>query len=178
MNSFSKKEYLSLKMPTEEAAVSDQRRIQMALETLGYDHVTMPLCVIRKLYPMCRDANFDITVSLVQRETDWVVTDVEPGDRRQHHYGLAVDYGSTTIVMQLVDLNSGSVIAEEKMVNGQVQYGTDILTRITYSLEDPSHMEALQKTTVDTFRQLLEALTDDNNYMTGLKGMGAQVKQH
>ena len=130
MNSFSKKEYLSLKMPTEEVAVSDQRRIQMALETLGYDHVTMPLCVIRKLYPMCRDANFDITVSLVQRETDWVVTDVEPGDRRQYHYGLAVDYGSTTIVMQLVDLNSGSVIAEEKMVNGQVQYGTDILTRI------------------------------------------------
>ena len=160
MNSFSKKEYLSLKMPTEEVAVSDQRRIQMALETLGYDHVTMPLRVIRKLYPMCRDANFDITVSLVQRETDWVVTDVEPGDRRQYHYGLAVDYGSTTIVMQLVDLNSGSVIAEEKMVNGQVQYGTDILTRITYSLEDPSHMEALQKATVDMFRQLLEALTD------------------
>ena len=160
MNSFSKKEYLSLKMPTEEVAVSDQRRIQMALETLGYDHVTMPLRVIRKLYPMCRDANFDITVSLVQRETDWVVTDVEPGDRRQYHYGLAVDYGSTTIVMQLVDLNSGSVIAEEKMVNGQVQYGTDILTRITYSLEDPSHMEALQEATVDMFRQLLEALTD------------------
>ena len=160
MNSFSKKEYLSLKMPTEEVPVSDQRRIQLALEALGYAQVTMPLRVIRKLYPMCRDANFDITVSLVQRETDWVVTDVEPGDRRQHHYGLAVDYGSTTIVMQLVDLNSGSVIAEEKLVNGQVQYGTDILTRITYALEDPSHVAALQKATVETFRQLLEVLTD------------------
>ena len=160
MNTFSKKEYLSLKMPTEETSVSDQKRIQLALETLGYDHITMPLHIIRKLYPMCREANFDITVSLVRRETDWVVTDVEPGDRRQYHYGLAVDYGSTTIVMQLVDLNSGSVIVEEKKVNGQVQYGTDILTRITYSLEDTSHVEALQKATVDTFRQLLEALTD------------------
>ena len=160
MNSFSKKEYLSLKMPTEEVAVSDQKRILLALEALGYPHVTMPLRVIRKLYPLCRDANFDITVSLVQRETDWVITDVEPGDQRQHHYGLAVDYGSTTIVMQLVDLNSGNVIGEEKVVNGQVQYGTDILTRITYSLEDPSHAQDLQKTTVETFRQLLEALTD------------------
>ena len=160
MNSFSKKEYLSLKMPTEEVAVSDQKRILLALEALGYPHVTMPLRVIRKLYPLCRDANFDITVSLVQRETDWVITDVEPGDQRQHHYGLAVDYGSTTIVMQLVDLNSGSVIGEEKVVNGQVQYGTDILTRITYSLEDPSHTQDLQKATVETFRQLLEALTD------------------
>lgn len=160
MNSFSKKEYLSLKMPTEEVAVSDQKRILLALEALGYPHVTMPLRVIRKLYPLCRDANFDITVSLVQRETDWVITDVEPGDRRQHHYGLAVDYGSTTIVMQLVDLNSGNVIGEEKIVNGQVQYGTDILTRITYSLEDPSHAQDLRKATVETFRQLLEALTD------------------
>ena len=160
MNSFSKKEYLSLKMPTEEVAVSDQKRILLALEALGYPHVTMPLRVIRKLYPLCRDANFDITVSLVQRETDWVITDVEPGDQRQHHYGLAVDYGSTTIVMQLVDLNSGSVIGEEKVVNGQVQYGTDILTRITYSLEDPSHAQNLQKATEETFRQLLEALTD------------------
>ena len=160
MNSFSKKEYLSLKMPTEEVAVSDQKRILLALEALGYPHVTMPLRVIRKLYPLCRDANFDITVSLIQRETDWVITDVEPGDQRQHHYGLAVDYGSTTIVMQLVDLNSGSVIGEEKLVNGQVQYGTDILTRITYSLEDPSHAQDLQKATVETFRQLLEALTD------------------
>ena len=160
MNSFSKKEYLSLKMPTEEVAVSDQKRILLALEALGYPHVTMPLRVIRKLYPLCRDANFDITVSLVQRETDWVITDVEPGDQRQHHYGLAVDYGSTTIVMQLVDLNSGSVIGEEKVVNGQVRYGTDILTRITYSLEDPSHTQDLRKATVETFRQLLEALTD------------------
>ena len=160
MNSFSKKEYLSLKMPTEEVAVSDQKRILLALEALGYPHVTMPLRVIRKLYPLCRDANFDITVSLIQRETDWVITDVEPGDKRQHHYGLAVDYGSTTIVMQLVDLNSGSVIGEEKLVNGQVQYGTDILTRITYSLEDPSHAQNLQKATVETFRKLLEALTD------------------
>lgn len=160
MNSFSKKEYLSLKMPTEEVAVSDQKRILLALEALGYPHVTMPLRVIRKLYPLCRDANFDITVSLVQRETDWVITDVEPGDQRQHHYGLAVDYGSTTIVMQLVDLNSGIVIGEEKVVNGQVRYGTDILTRITYSLEDPSHAQDLQKAAVETFRQLLEALTD------------------
>ena len=160
MNSFSKKEYLSLQMPTEEVAVSDQKRILLALEALGYPHVTMPLRVIRKLYPLCRDANFDITVSLVQRETDWVITDVEPGDQRQHHYGLAVDYGSTTIVMQLVDLNSGSVIGEEKVVNCQVRYGTDILTRITYSLEDPSHTQDLQKATVEAFRQLLEALTD------------------
>ena len=41
MSSFSRKEYLSLKMPTEEVSVSDQKRIELALHTLGYDHVTI-----------------------------------------------------------------------------------------------------------------------------------------
>jgi uncharacterized 2Fe-2S/4Fe-4S cluster protein (DUF4445 family) len=114
MDGFSRKEYLQLKMPTPSLAVSDQRRIELALEALGYGRVTMPLEVLRKLYPLCRQANFDITVTLVHREQDWFVTDVEAGDQTSHHYGLAVDYGSTTIVMQLVDLGSGAVIAEER----------------------------------------------------------------
>jgi len=160
MGGFSKKEYLRLKMPTEEVSVSDQKRIELALNTLGYESVTFPLKVLRKLYPLCRNAGFDITVTLVHREHDWVITDVEAGDTTGHHYGLAVDYGSTTIVMQLVDLNSGTVIGEETAVNGQSAYGSDILTRITYALDDAQHAEDLQKATVETFHQLLAQLTD------------------
>lgn len=165
MDRISEKVYLSLKMPTEEAPVSDEKRIRLALETLGYEHVSIPLAVMRKLYPMCRAAGFDITVTLVNRDADWTVTDVEPGDTRQHHYGLAVDYGSTTIIMQLVDMNSGAVVGEEKCVNGQAEYGTDILTRITYALEDPAHMDDLQRVTVKTFDYLLSAITES----TGIK---------
>ena len=116
MEKFSVKEYLRLKMPTEEVAVSDHKRIELALNTLGYEQVTFPLPALRKLYPLCREAGFDITVTLVHREFDWVVTDVEAGDTTAHHYGLAVDYGSTTIVMQLVDLGSGAVVGQESLV--------------------------------------------------------------
>ena len=160
MGSISKKEYLSLIEPTEALPISDHKRIELALQTLGYDPVTIPLKVLRKLYPLCRDAGFDVTVTLVHRQQDWVVTDVEAGDTRQQHYGLAVDYGSTTILMQLVDLNSGAVLGEEKLVNGQVAYGTDILSRITYGLENPAHREDLQRATVETFHQLLQQLTE------------------
>ena len=159
MEKFSVKEELSLKMPTEELPVSDDKRLLLALDALGYREVTLPLHILRQLYPLCRNADFDVTVTLVRRPLDWVVTAVEAGDTRQSHYGLAVDYGSTTIVMQLIDLHSGAVVGEEKAVNGQVAYGTDILSRITFSLEDSSHMDALQRATVDTFRQLLDALT-------------------
>ena len=161
MERFSEKVFLQLKMPTEEVQASDEKRIRLALETLGYHPVTIPLRVLRKLYPLCREAGFDITVTLISRDNDWVITDVEPGDTRQHHYGLAVDYGSTTIVMQLVDLNTGTVIEQVKAVNGQRSFGTDILTRITYAMEDPANMEQLQRATVETFDSLLSALTEN-----------------
>lgn len=161
MKGFSEKIYLSLKMPTEDVPVSDQKRIELALKALGYENVTMPLPVLRTLYPMCREADFDITVTMVHRETDWMVVNVEPGDQRKKHYGLAVDYGSTTIVMQLIDMNSGMVIDQVKAVNAQIAFGTDILTRITYSMEAASHMDDLQKATVQTFDSLLAELAEN-----------------
>ena len=160
MDSFSKKEFLSLTMPTEDMPISDHRRIELALHALGYAQVSVPLKVLQKLYPLCREAEFDVTVTLVHREQDWVVTDVEAGDTTAHHYGLAVDYGSTTIVMQLIDLHSGAVIGQETAVNGQVRYGTDILTRITYALEEKAHAADLQRETTRTFHRLLEQLTE------------------
>ena len=170
MPSFSEKVFLQLNMPTEDAPISDQQRLRLALSACGYEHVTFPLSVLRRLYPLCRDCGYDITVTLVCRETDWVVTHVEPGDRRQHHSGLAVDYGSSTVVMQLVDMNSGAVIAQEKEVSGQTAYGTDILTRITYAMEDPAHADDLQRATAETFNRLLCQLTESTGIDAGSCG--------
>ena len=67
MDKFSEKVFLQLKMPTEEVPVSDEKRIRLALETLGYEHVQIPLSTMRQLHPLCRDAGFDITATLVRR---------------------------------------------------------------------------------------------------------------
>ena len=166
MNRFSAKEHLSLSMPAEDAPLSDQKRIGLALHELGYGHVRFPLPVLRKLYPLCRGSGFDITATLVKTDTGWVVTAVEAGDTTAAHYGLAVDYGSTTIVMRLVDLNSGAAIAEESAVNGQVDYGTDILTRITYVMETQERRQQLQRATVETFHRLLRQLTEETQIDT------------
>ena len=116
MNGFSEKIYLRLKMPTEDLSLSDHKRITLALQALGYENVTLPLHIIRKLYPMCREANFDITVTLVHRDYDWVVTDVQPGDTRKQHYGLTVDFGA---------MNSIRNRAEEIILR-ELIYGEDV----------------------------------------------------
>ena len=95
------------------------------------------------------------------------MTHIETGDQRAQHYGLAVDYGSTNIVMQLVDMHSGQVIAEEKAPNGQIAYGTDILTRITYAMEGAQQKQQLQSVTVDTFHQLMATLWENSGIDTG-----------
>jgi len=163
---FSQKVFLKLDMPTEDSPVSDHKRLLRGLAAQGFAPVSFPLHILRQLYPMCRDCGFALTLTLVWREMGWTVTGIEPGDRTGSHYGLAVDYGSTTIVMQLVDMRSGTVIDQVSTVNGQTRFGTDILTRITYALEDATHADELQQATVASFQSLLQQLSDRNGVDT------------
>lgn len=159
MQKFNEKLFLVLSAPTEENSKSDQQQLLDALSEYGYANVTLPLNILQRLHTLCLEANYQLTVTLVYRETGWIVVSLEAGDTRRNHYGIAVDYGSTTIVMQLVDMNTGTVLGQVAEMNGQIAYGTDILTRITYTMEDPAHAEHLQRATLETFHQLFEQLT-------------------
>lgn len=162
MKTFSEKVYLTIAPPTEDDSLSDQQRICEALSQQGYNNVKIPLSLLRQLYPQCRDWGYRFTATLVYREEDWLMTAIAPGDTTATHYGLAMDYGSTTMLMQLVDLTSGAVIAQAREMNGQICYGTDILTRITYTMEDPQHLEDMRRVTAETFSLLLDDLTEES----------------
>lgn len=162
MNRFCEKVYLSLVPPTEEDSRSDQQRLAQALAERGYGDVELPLQALQQLHAACRSADYRVTAALVFRGNGWAAAAVEPQDTRSVHFGLAVDYGSTTIVMQLVDLNTQRVFAQASEANGQRAYGSDILTRITYTLEDPAHARDVQLATVQTFNRLLDRLTEES----------------
>lgn len=159
LKSLSEKIYLQLENPSEDNTIGDKDRIIEALEN-KYKNIIMPYKVIKSLYPMCRNSNFNITVTLVKREYDWIIIKVEPGDTRNCHYGLAVDLGSTTIIMQLVDLNSGQILGEESVFNKQIKYGDDILTRIFYTKQDKKGLEEIQKSTIESFKDLIIKLEE------------------
>lgn len=166
MKRFSEKVFLTITPPTEDDPRSIQEKVLLALSDHDYSDVKIPLKVLRQLYSICLSCNYQITVTLVFSENAWTAASIEPGDTRAMHYGLAVDYGSTTIIMQLVDLNTGNVIAQARETNGQVTYGTDILTRITYTMENPVHMNDIQNATLATFDRLLERLSQETGIQT------------
>ena len=128
-------------MPSDEDTLGDKDRIIKALEE-KYTNVVMPYNVVKTLYPMCRNSSFKITVTMIKKEYNWLITKVESGNTSKNHYGLAVDLGSTTIIMQLVDLNNGQVIAEESTFNKQIKYGEDILSRIFYTKQYEDGLKA------------------------------------
>ncbi len=118
----------------------------------------MTLATLRGLYPLCRTQDWDITVTLVHTPGQTLLTAVEGGDTTAAHYGLAVDLGSTTVVMQMIDMNTKAVLAEAKAMNGQIRFGDDILTRIIYAKDDPAHQQELAAATQDTFLTLFQTL--------------------
>ena len=170
MNQLSEKVFLQLAQPTEEDFRSSAQRIQDGLEA-RYGRVSIPVRTLRSLYPMCQKADWKITVTLAWNEHAWVVTCVEPGDTTQHHYGLAVDLGSTTVVMEAVNMETGTVVASATEVNRQVEFGNEILSRIFSSHENPQVLEKLRQNTVDTIQNLLEVLSSRVGYDLRKTGM-------
>ena len=159
MKAMSEKVYLVLQPPTEEDSRSSAKRILDGLKD-RFGKVQIPVRVLRKLYPLCQKAGWKLTVSLAQNGSGWTMVNIEPGDTTATHYGLAVDLGSTTVVMDLVDIHCGKVIASHTAVNGQVAFGNEILSRIFYGHEDPEKLAEIHKATVDTFAKLMQELSE------------------
>lgn len=149
-----RKIYLELAPPTEEDARGDRERILDGL-TGEYTTAVMPLQVMRKLYPLCRKAGWKVTLLMGFHDGVWEILDIEAGDTTDQLYGLAVDYGSTTLVMQVVDLHTGETLTQQTAFNPQIPYGEEILSRIFYTKDQPEHLEELQQKTVEGFNALI-----------------------
>ncbi len=84
----------------------------------------------------------------------------------------AIDIGTTTVALSLVDLSNGAVLRKATDFNRQMHYGDDVLTRINLCLTDPSALETLQKAiSQGTLAPMLErALSEAGANIASVKG--------
>ncbi len=108
--------------------------------------------VLRSLSPQIRDWNWECQASI---RSDELVA-LGPWPSRQ--LGLAVDLGTTTIAGYLLDLSSGQTLASQGVMNPQISYGEDIISRIEYVVKSPHEGIRLQKLVVDKLNELALAL--------------------
>jgi len=143
---------VKVKKPTLSDLKSDYDRVLDALKVESY---TAPqLAVLKKLPSVLRESGWNIRVIY---HRDFGILDVLPVNGVKRIYGLAVDIGTTKLVAYLINLKTGETEAVKSMLNPQISFGEDVISRITYA-SDYGRAVELQKAAVGGVNQLIEEL--------------------
>jgi uncharacterized 2Fe-2S/4Fe-4S cluster protein (DUF4445 family) len=129
-----RKIFLELPEPTLDDNITDVERISRLLrQRIGWHSYDITLTCLQKVPSTLRGHDWKVTASLVKNKNAYRIHNVEPLDRSNCNYGLAIDVGTTTVVVQLVDLKTGEVLGVDASLNKQAQYGEDVISRMIYA---------------------------------------------
>ncbi len=130
---------------------ADWQRVQTALANQwGLCDVAIDPVLLPRLQSALRDGNWRATLTVWQGRQ---VIRVEPG-YVESLYGLAVDVGSTTVAGYLCDLRTGRVLAVEAMMNPQIRYGEDVISRISYAMNEPQGTARMNRAIIGALNDL------------------------
>jgi CoA:oxalate CoA-transferase len=132
--------YVEVEEPDMHEPTGDLERLARALfAQWQVEAITADLGVLRRLQPVLRKGEWKVTVVLHKGNHDAVtrVLDIFPGFHEGPLYGLAVDLGSTTIAAHLCDLSDGRVLASSGLMNPQIRFGEDLMSRVSYAMMNP-----------------------------------------
>lgn len=124
---------------------------------LGVDHCQVDLALLKQLPGILREGGYAVRCVLFRDAGGGLLVHAAPDDTDAVAAGLAVDLGTTRVVMRLVDLEQRQVLAETAFDNPQATVGPDILARIHYA-EQPGGLAHLQQLIVDGINQHLDGL--------------------
>jgi uncharacterized 2Fe-2S/4Fe-4S cluster protein (DUF4445 family) len=132
--------YVEVQEPDMHDPSGDLRRLEDALEfEWRLTGLQCDVRVLQQLQQALRKGQWKVTVA-VHDGTQIVA--VWPGFR-ERAYGLAIDIGSTTIAAHLCDLSSGEVVAAAGLMNPQIRFGEDLMSRVSYSMMNPGGDEVM-----------------------------------
>lgn len=101
------------------------------------------------------DCTKEVTATLYNNE----IIDIENGNSKDKIYGLAVDIGTTTVVCYLMDLNRYVQLAVSSMQNPQVGYGSDVISRIDFTIENEDGLDILREKIISGIDRLIDEVT-------------------
>lgn len=154
---------LQLSPPRIDDQTDDWSRLKTALRQKdGIEDISVSLNLLQKLGSILRENNWQVTVvtdaqmdiegNRANERLVTVIPDLVPED--DPLYGVAIDIGTTTVTVWLVDLISGKVEGQFSEYNGQISRGEDVISRIIFSSKNGGR-EELQNRVLDTINQLV-----------------------
>ena len=121
---------LTMAEPSEEDTMPDNERLTWAIQAeLGVEKVQIPYAVMVKLASTLREQNFHVTVKGELDGDTFRCMEITSAEDKTL-VGCAIDIGTTTVSMVLVDLETGKILAKGSSGNGQIRFGADVINRI------------------------------------------------
>jgi uncharacterized 2Fe-2S/4Fe-4S cluster protein (DUF4445 family) len=146
--------YAELPIPTLHEPTGDFERLLRTLErSFGLKNLSIDFQALRLLPQKLREAQWKATAMVwMDRE----ILDLQPG-KVEDHYGAAVDIGTTTVAAYICNLRTGRVVSTGSMMNPQVAYGEDVMSRISYVMGNPEEgLKRLQETIIHGLNGLIQ----------------------
>ena len=174
--------FLKLPTPTLEDNISDLERLYREVRRQREIPILQTgLANVKKMGRLCRESNWEVTVTLGKRNGTTEVVLIEPGDTSDRNFGIAIDIGTTTIVAQLIDLDTHEVLGTKATHNRQASYGEDVISRMIFA-KKADGLERLHHAVIDTVNELIFALTTEQevnlNEITGVTCAGNMTMVH
>ena len=156
--------YVEVQEPDMHDPSGDLERLRDALrDQWELENVTADLHILQEMQPILRKGNWKVTVAihLGDHENNPRIMMIWPGYYEGTVYGLAVDLGSTTIAAHLCDLQTGEVVASSGLMNPQIRYGEDLMSRVSYSMMNADGAQEMTRAVRQGMRDLFEQIADE-----------------
>ena len=173
---------VSLTPPSLQDNTADAERLIRAIKSnLETDAVVdIDLYLLRQLPGLLRKWSYNVRCIFLKDRTRWILTGITSSTDTVPIAGLAVDLGTTKVVLRIIDLSTDQILAEHTFDNPQIAVGPDILTRIHYSDQDEG-LKKINRLIIDGLNQMIEKscsscnIKPDNIYAVSVAGNTAMT---
>lgn len=158
--------FVEVEEPDMHSPTGDLERLQRALrEQWEIPAVRADLSLLARLQPVLRKGKWQVTVALHKGHNADVAQIIEiwPGLHEGGLFGLAIDLGSTTIAAHLTDLETGVVIASSGLMNPQIRFGEDLMSRVSYAMMNPGGDREMTAAVRDAINDLTTAIAAEGS---------------
>lgn len=136
LNPFVKTVFLQLPPPTITDNIGDLERLRRALSEKGLDPMGFRHGFVTSMGKILRIADWNVELTYIEDQDEGrEAISIYSSKNAQTNYGLAVDIGTTTVVVYLAELKTGKVIDIGSTYNSQIKFGDDVITRIVHATE-------------------------------------------
>ncbi|WP_368412741.1 ASKHA domain-containing protein [Dongia sp.] len=150
--------YVEVQEPDMHDPTGDLQRLEKALKSQwNLEGLDCDVRAIQGLQQALRKGEWKVTVAVHMGKQ---ITAVWPGFHDKI-FGLAVDVGSTTIAAHLCDLGTGEVVASSGLMNPQIRFGEDLMSRVSYVMMNPGGDVDMTKAVREALNDLVQAVVKE-----------------